>query len=132
MVFLSVSAPHFLPVYPLDKSNSGLKFWRWVDGPILQPCLTSGYGLHRFSLPFVQYYLKQSSKLPFNDVLSRKLPRCQFPVRNRLGSPQPHPVVRNLNSGYPHHCPTSERGLKRGLGTETQNLLYVANPSLLL
>jgi hypothetical protein len=28
MVFLSVSDPLFVPVFPLDTSNSGLKFWR--------------------------------------------------------------------------------------------------------
>ena len=31
------SLPHFVPVLPLDRSNSGLKFWRWVGGPIPQP-----------------------------------------------------------------------------------------------
>ena len=36
MAFPSVSAPLFVPVFPLDRSNSGLKFWRWVGGPIPQ------------------------------------------------------------------------------------------------
>ena len=26
----------FVPVFPLDRSNSWLKFWRWVGGPIPQ------------------------------------------------------------------------------------------------
>ena len=36
MVFPSVSAQHFVPVFPLERSNSGLKFWRCVGGPIPQ------------------------------------------------------------------------------------------------
>jgi hypothetical protein len=36
MAFPSVSAPLFVPVFVLDRSNSGLKFWRWVGGPISQ------------------------------------------------------------------------------------------------
>ena len=36
MAFPSVSAPLFVPVFPLDRSNSGLKFLRWVGGPIPQ------------------------------------------------------------------------------------------------
>jgi len=31
-----VSAPHFVLVFPLDRSRSGLKSWRWVGGPITQ------------------------------------------------------------------------------------------------
>jgi hypothetical protein len=30
MAFPSVSAPHFVPVFPSDRNNSGLKIWRWV------------------------------------------------------------------------------------------------------
>jgi hypothetical protein len=37
MVFPSVSAPLFVPVFPLDRSNSALKFWRWVGGLVPQP-----------------------------------------------------------------------------------------------
>jgi hypothetical protein len=37
MAFLSVSTPLFVPVFPLDSSNSGLKFWRWVVGLLPQP-----------------------------------------------------------------------------------------------
>jgi hypothetical protein len=33
MPFPSVSALLFVPVFPLDRSNSGLKFWKWVGGP---------------------------------------------------------------------------------------------------
>ena len=36
MAFPSVSVPLFVPEFPLDRSNSGLKFWRWVWGPINQ------------------------------------------------------------------------------------------------
>ena len=31
-----VSAPFFVPVFPLDRNNSGLKFLIWVGGPIPQ------------------------------------------------------------------------------------------------
>jgi hypothetical protein len=31
---LSVSTPLFVPVFPLDRSNSGLIFLRWMGGPI--------------------------------------------------------------------------------------------------
>ena len=34
MAFSSVSAPHFVPVFPLDRSNSGLKILRRVGVPI--------------------------------------------------------------------------------------------------
>jgi hypothetical protein len=37
MAFPSVSAPLFVPVFPLDRSYSGLKFLRWLSGPIPQP-----------------------------------------------------------------------------------------------
>ena len=37
MAFSSVSAPHFVPVFPLDRSNSGLKILRRVGVPIPQP-----------------------------------------------------------------------------------------------
>jgi hypothetical protein len=37
MAFPSVFAPNFVPVFPIDRSHSGLKIWRWVDGPIPQP-----------------------------------------------------------------------------------------------
>ena len=56
IVFPSVSAPLFVLVCHLDRSNSGLNFWRWVGGHIPQPggqCLISGYGHDRLSLPFV-------------------------------------------------------------------------------
>ena len=36
MAFPSVSAPLLVPVFPLDRSNFGLKFLRWVGGPISQ------------------------------------------------------------------------------------------------
>jgi hypothetical protein len=37
MAFPSGSALHFVPIFPLDKSHSGLKIWRLVCGPIPQP-----------------------------------------------------------------------------------------------
>jgi hypothetical protein len=37
MAFPSVFALHLVPVFPLDMGNSGLKVWRCVGGPILQP-----------------------------------------------------------------------------------------------
>ena len=37
MAFPSVSAPLFVPIFPLDRSNSGLKFLRRVGDPIPQP-----------------------------------------------------------------------------------------------
>jgi hypothetical protein len=36
MAFPSVSAPLFLPVFPFDRSNSELIFFRWVVGHIPQ------------------------------------------------------------------------------------------------
>jgi hypothetical protein len=36
MAFPPVSVLLFVPVFPLDRSNSGLKFWRWVGSPIPQ------------------------------------------------------------------------------------------------
>jgi hypothetical protein len=45
MAFPSVSAPLFVPVFPLNRRNSGVKFWRWVDGSIPQP-LVRGLGGH--------------------------------------------------------------------------------------
>ena len=64
MNFPSVSAPHFVPVFPLgntDQSiwiNSELKILRWLGGCIPQSgtSLTSGYGLYLFSLTFVGYF----------------------------------------------------------------------------
>jgi hypothetical protein len=57
MAFPSVSAPLFVPAFPLDRNNSGLIFLRWVGGPIPQPWAmpVSEYGIYRFSFPFVGY-----------------------------------------------------------------------------
>ena len=43
------------PVFSLDRSNSGLIFLKLVDAPSINQgqCLTSGWGLYRFSLSFV-------------------------------------------------------------------------------
>jgi hypothetical protein len=59
MAFTSVSVPLFVPVFPLEWSNTQLKFWKWVGGPIPQtgePYITSGYVLNKYSLPFVGYF----------------------------------------------------------------------------
>ena len=42
MAFPLVSVLLFVPVFPLDRSNFGLKFWRWVGGPIPQPRVGGG------------------------------------------------------------------------------------------
>ena len=57
MAFPSVSAPLFVHIFPLNRSNSKLIFLILVGGPSLNqgPCLTSGYDLYRFFLPFVRY-----------------------------------------------------------------------------
>ena len=51
MVFPSISARCFIPLFPLDRSNSGLKILRSAGGTILQTghFITSGYGLYSFS-----------------------------------------------------------------------------------
>jgi hypothetical protein len=61
MAFPSASAPLFVPVFPLDRRNSGLMCLRWLGGAIPQlgavpNCLTSGYDLYGFFLPFVGYF----------------------------------------------------------------------------
>jgi hypothetical protein len=54
MVFSSVSASLFVPVFPLHRSPSEVRIWRWVGGPIPQTgVLPDLYGLYKFSLPFV-------------------------------------------------------------------------------
>jgi hypothetical protein len=57
MAFPLVSVLVFIPIFPLDGSNSGLKFCEgWVAPSLyLGLCLTSRFGLYRFSLPFVGY-----------------------------------------------------------------------------
>jgi hypothetical protein len=47
MAFPSVSAPLFVPVFSLERINSGLKIWRWVGDPIPQ------LGVHALSLDMV-------------------------------------------------------------------------------
>jgi hypothetical protein len=48
--FSSVSAPHFLQVFTLVRSNSGLKVGdEWADpSPKWELCLTSGYDSYTF------------------------------------------------------------------------------------
>jgi hypothetical protein len=55
MAFLSVSVPHFVSVFPLDRSNSGLKILEMSGGPSpnWEFCLSSGYG---FFFPFVGHF----------------------------------------------------------------------------
>jgi hypothetical protein len=100
MVFPSVSAPLFVLAFPLDRSNSGLKFLRWVGGPIPQlgggggggwgtPCLSTLDGLYRFNLPCCVFWLMSSLLGPGNLLL---------------------PWHLRLSSGYPQfpipHCYT--------------------------
>ena len=55
--FLSDSAPYFVPVFPFDRRNSGLIFFRRVAISLNQElCLYTGYGLYRFCLHFVGYF----------------------------------------------------------------------------
>jgi hypothetical protein len=37
MAFRSVSDPHFVPIFTLDRSPSRLRIWKWVFGPSAQP-----------------------------------------------------------------------------------------------
>jgi len=58
-----VSAP-FFSVFPLDRSNSGLKFLRWVGGPI--PQTGAGPNLWIWSLQVVSCLLDISANvIPF-------------------------------------------------------------------
>ena len=56
--FPLVSAPFFVPGFPLDRNNYGLKVLRWVGGPIpsLEPCLSTRGGLFRFYVPTVGHF----------------------------------------------------------------------------
>ena len=53
----SVSAPVLVSAFPIDRRNSRLICFRWVGDPIPQPglCLSTGYDVYRFSVPFVGY-----------------------------------------------------------------------------
>lgn len=44
MPFPSISVPFFVPAFYLNRNGSGLKFLRWVGGPILswELCLSTG------------------------------------------------------------------------------------------
>jgi hypothetical protein len=63
MAFLSISAPLFVPAFPLHRINFGLKVLRWV-GWVAESSnqghayLTTGYDLDRFYLPSVVYFIK--------------------------------------------------------------------------
>jgi len=58
MALPSVSAPLFVPVCPLDRSNSGLKFWRWMGALIPQLGAKPNLWIwsQQFSLRFVEYF----------------------------------------------------------------------------
>jgi hypothetical protein len=57
MAFPSVYAPLFVPVFLLERSNYENIGNELVASPLnLGPCLTSGYVLYRFSIPFVGYF----------------------------------------------------------------------------
>ena len=58
MAFPLVSVLLFVPVFPLDRSNSGLKFWEMGGWPHPSTggggaCLTSGYGFNLQVLPLL-------------------------------------------------------------------------------
>jgi hypothetical protein len=59
MAFPSVSAPHFVTVFPQDRSNCGLKLWKCVGILVPQKGATPNlwvWSLDRFFLPFVEYF----------------------------------------------------------------------------
>jgi hypothetical protein len=60
--FLQFLLQVFVPEFPLDNNNSGLKFLRLVGGPISQLRAMSIYWrcLYRFYLPFIGYQLMSS------------------------------------------------------------------------
>jgi hypothetical protein len=98
MAFPSVSTPLFVPVFPLDRSNFGLKFWEGWEDPSLnqRPCITSWYGLYRFSLsPLLGISANAIPLGPVSLLLSWHLgisggypqfpiPRCYTPLFNFL------------------------------------------------
>jgi len=53
MAFPSVSAPLFVPAFPLDRNNSELIFLRWVGGPIPHVGAMPNLRIW-FSLPFIE------------------------------------------------------------------------------
>jgi hypothetical protein len=55
MSFSSVSALLFVYKFPLDRSNSGLKNWRWVDDPIPQPGALPNFWI--WSLQVLDHFL---------------------------------------------------------------------------
>jgi hypothetical protein len=57
MAFSSVSAPFFVPASSLNRNNSGLKIYRWINGPItkLGSWLSTGDGLYRFYISTLLY-----------------------------------------------------------------------------
>jgi hypothetical protein len=64
--FLQSLLHSILAVFSLDSINFGLKFWEgWVAPiPQLGAVPNSGYGLYRFSLPFVGYFQLMSLLCP--------------------------------------------------------------------
>jgi len=72
MAFPSVSDPFLVRVFSLDRKNSGLKFLRWVGGPIPQ---TGAVPIHWiWSLPVLSllywvFWLKSSLMGPRNILL---------------------------------------------------------------
>jgi hypothetical protein len=55
MAFPSVSPPFFVPTFPLDRNNSVSILLRLPSSLNWGLCLTSGYGVYRFSNSFVGY-----------------------------------------------------------------------------
>jgi hypothetical protein len=86
IAFPTVSAPHFVPVFNLDRSHSVLKIWRWFCGLIPQrgalPNL--GYGLYMSLLFFWALQLISSLLGPGSLLLSWHLGLAsgcsQFPI----------------------------------------------------
>jgi hypothetical protein len=58
MAFPSVRAQFFVHAFPFDRRLSGLIFFRLGMALSLShgACLSTGYGLYRFSFPFVVYF----------------------------------------------------------------------------
>ena len=107
VVFPSVSAPLFVPAFSFDRRNSRLIFWGGCVAPFLKHglCLSIGYGLYMFFLPFVRFKQWGSG----NGVATRKsqMPGTQEFPRTQQGRyililifPSPK-FVQSLSSSLP-------------------------------
>ena len=98
MPFLLVFDPLFVPAFPLERNNSGLKILRWVSGPIPQPGAVPihwKWFLHILSFPYWVFQLLSpilgpgSLLLPWHLEHSRGCPQflnpnCYIPISNFL------------------------------------------------